>query len=59
MKRLQMSSMCILTIGIFCLLLWQFDIVISVWFVRVAGLFLALSLFTLVLSSIKHYSSKK
>ncbi len=59
MKRLQITSLIILIIGVIYSLLWQFVFPIPDWFVRITGLFIIISLFTLTFSSVKLYISKK
>ena len=58
MKRLQIGSMIILVIGVSCFLLWHFVLVVPDLFVRITGIVLAISLFTLAFSSIRLYRTK-
>lgn len=54
MKRLQITSMIILVIGIICTLLWRFVFPEPTdWFLRIIGLFILISIFTLVFSTIR------
>ena len=53
MKRLQITSMIILIIGIICLLLWRFILSVPDWFVRGTGIIILISIFILVFSSVR------
>ncbi|MBE0650053.1 MAG: hypothetical protein IH595_04345 [Bacteroidales bacterium] len=54
MKRLKITSIITLVIGIICILLWRFVLPApSDWFVRIPGLIMIISIFTFVYSSQK------
>ena len=60
MKRLQITSMIILVIGIICILLWRFVLPEPTdWLLRVPGLFILISIFTLVFSTVRLDKTKK
>lgn len=58
MKRLQITSIIILVVGIICFLLFRFVLEVPDWFVRITGIVLAISLFTMSFSSVKLYNDK-
>ena len=58
MKRLQITSIIILVVGIICFLLFRFVLEVPDWFVRITGIVLAISLFTMSFSSAKLYNDK-
>lgn len=60
MKPLQITSMIILVIGIICIILLRFVLPApSDWFIRIPGLLIIISLFTLVFSSVRLHMRKK
>jgi hypothetical protein len=60
MKRLQIISMIILVIGIICILLWLFVLPEpSDWLLRIPGLLILISIFTLVFSTVRINKIKK
>lgn len=60
MKRLQITSMIILIIGIICILLWRFVLSEpSDWLLRIPGLFVLISIFTFVFSRVRLNGIKK
>ncbi|MDD2245328.1 MAG: hypothetical protein PHR13_12070 [Dysgonamonadaceae bacterium] len=60
MKRLQITSMITLVIGIICILLWRFVLPEpSDWLLRIPGLIILISIFTLVFSSVRLNMNKK
>ncbi len=58
MKRLQITSISILIVGIICFSLWRTVLLMPDWFVRVTGIIMLISLFTLAFSSAKLYTYK-
>ena len=59
MKRLQVTSMIILVIGIICFLLWRFILLVPDWVVRVNGIILLISIFAVMFSSVRLYNKKE
>ncbi len=54
MKRLQITSMITIVIGIICILLWRFVLPEPAdWLLRIPGLFILISIFTLVFSTVR------
>lgn len=53
MRRLQITSIIILIVGIICLLVWRFTALIPDWVVRGTGVLLLISIFLFVFSSIR------
>jgi uncharacterized membrane protein YiaA len=58
MKQLQVSSMIVLVLGMICFLLGVFVLSVPDWFKRVTGIFLMISVFALVFSSVRLYLNK-
>ncbi len=58
MKRLQITSIIILIVGIICFSLWRTVLLMPDWLVRVNGIIMLISLFTLAFSSAKLYNLK-
>lgn len=59
MKRLQITSMIILVIGIICFLLWRFILSVPDWFIRVTGIILLISILALVFSSLRLHNNQE
>ena len=57
MKRLQITSMIILIIGIICFLLGRFILSVPDWFIRVTGIILLISILALVFSSVRLHNN--
>lgn len=53
MKRLKMISMIVLLVGIICMFLFRFFFTVPEWCVRITGIVLLVSIFTVVFSSVR------
>lgn len=53
MKRLQIGSLIVLVITIISLVLWRFAFTFPDWLVRVVGILMLISIFSLVFSTVR------
>ena len=59
MKKIQIISTLVLMISIACLIIWRFAVPFPDWAVRVVGIFMLVSMFMTVFSTVKITAAKK